>query len=331
MATARVLPSGQWRCLVFDGMENGKRKYKSFTAATKNDAELQAKQYLADPSRKNREQKLTVKDAIERYISSKEGVLSPSTIYGYRRMQRNRYESIGKLKIQELTSEDMQKFISDTAKEKSPKYTANVYGLLSSSVAMFRPEAVFRITLPKRAVRRSVAPSDSDVQNLFESADDWLKICIAGDAIHIHADIVTDNSNVYHYKDMPKTSESVRTVHAPEQVIELLGTGEPEDFVVKKMPYAITKAFIALRNDLGIDIRFHDLRHYYASIGAVLGIPDTYLSDFGGWRRGSPVLKSTYQNAITDASERYSEVMKNHFGSLIGSTNKDTEISNQKK
>ena len=111
MATARVLPSGQWRCLVFDGMENGKRKYKSFTAATKNDAELQAKQYLADPSRKNREQKLTVKDAIERYISSKEGVLSPSTIYGYRRMQRNRYESIGKLKIQELTSEDMQKFM----------------------------------------------------------------------------------------------------------------------------------------------------------------------------------------------------------------------------
>ena len=352
MATARVLPSGQWRCLVFDGVENGKRKYKSFTAATKNDAELQAKQYLADPSRKSRDRKLTVKDAIERYISSKEGVLSPSTIYGYRRMQRNRYESIGKLKIQELTSEDMQKFISDTAKEKSAKYTANVYGLLSSSVAMFRPEAVFRITLPKRAVRRSVAPSDSDVQNLFESADDWLKICIAlaafcsmrrgeicalkyaditGDAIHIHADIVTDNSNVYHYKDMPKTSESVRTVHAPEQVIELLGAGEPEDFVVKKMPYAITKAFIALRNDLGIDIRFHDLRHYYASIGAVLGIPDTYLSDFGGWRRGSPVLKSTYQNAITDASERYSEVMKNHFGSLIRNLNKDAEISSQEK
>ena len=74
MATARVLPSGQWRCLVFDGMENGKRKYKSFTAATKNDAELQAKQYLADPSRKSRDRKLTVKDAIERYISSKEGV-----------------------------------------------------------------------------------------------------------------------------------------------------------------------------------------------------------------------------------------------------------------
>ena len=54
------------------------------------------------------DRKLTVKDAIERYISSKEGVLSPSTIYGYRRMQRNRYESIEQLKVQELTSEDMQ-------------------------------------------------------------------------------------------------------------------------------------------------------------------------------------------------------------------------------
>ena len=339
MATAKKMPSGKWRVLVFDRIgDDGKRKYKSFTADTKNEAELQAKLYLNDPNRKTRKDSLTVKDAIDRYIASKEGVLSPSTIYGYRRMQRNRYGNIENKKVFALTSEDMQQFISETATEKSAKYTANVYGLLSSSVAMFRPDAVFRITLPKRTSKRQIAPSDDDVKTLFQSADSDMRICIAlaafcsmrrgevcalkygditGDAIYIHADMVTDNSNVYHYKDMPKTSESVRTVHAPQQVIDLIGEGDPNEFVINKPPYAVTKGFIKLRNDLGINIRFHDLRHYYASIGAVLGIPDIYVSDFGGWRRGSPVLKSTYQNALQDASEVYANTMKKHFNSII--------------
>ena len=253
-------------------------------------------------------------------------------------MQRNRYSSIDGLKVFSLTTEDMQRFISNTAKECSPKYTANVYGLLSSAVSMFRPDAVFHITLPKRAPRKQAAPSSDAVRTLFESADGDLKICIAlaafcsmrrgeicalkygdisGDAIYIHADMVTDEFNRYHYKDMPKTSESIRVAHAPDQVIELLGTGHQDEYVIKRPPYAITKAFIRLRNNLGLPIRFHDLRHYYASIGAALGIPDIYISDFGGWRRGSPVLKSTYQNVLEDAGREYSDLLKGHFSELI--------------
>ena len=45
MASARKLPSGSYRVNLFVGMENGKRKYKSFTAPTKKEAELLAAQY----------------------------------------------------------------------------------------------------------------------------------------------------------------------------------------------------------------------------------------------------------------------------------------------
>ena len=39
MATAKKLPSGRWRCLVYVGKsENGKRKYKSCTADSKKEA-----------------------------------------------------------------------------------------------------------------------------------------------------------------------------------------------------------------------------------------------------------------------------------------------------
>ena len=72
-----------------------------------------------------------------------------------------------------------------------------------------------------------------------------------------------------------------------------------------------------LRNKLGIRIRFHDLRGYFASIGAALGVPDVYMSDFGGWRRNSSVLKEVYQNVIETEEEKYSGRMTNHFDGLI--------------
>ena len=47
MATAKKLPSGSWRCLVYTGTDiNGRRKYKSFTAGTKREAEYLATQYM---------------------------------------------------------------------------------------------------------------------------------------------------------------------------------------------------------------------------------------------------------------------------------------------
>lgn len=349
MATARVLPSGRWRCLVFDGMENGKRKYKSFTAATKNDAELQAKQYLSDPTRKQSKDTITVKDAIERYITVKTGVLSPATIRGYRQMQRTRFSTIENEDIFTLNTEKMQKFVSSTTMNASAKTTANAYGLLTASVAMFRPDAIFRVTMPKKAAKRKSAPSDGDVQTLYKEADGELKLCIAlaafgsmrrgeicalkysdieGNAIYIHKDMVMDENNHFQIKNMPKTSDSVRIVQLPDSIIKMIGTGKPENFIVNLTPSAITIAFMRLRDRLGINIRFHDLRHYYASIGAVLNIPDNYVADFGGWRRGSSVMKEIYQGVIQDAKSQYAAMLNKHFECLLSDKKSENATQN---
>lgn len=58
MATAKKLPSGSWRCQVYDYTdENGKRHYKSFTstdqsAKGKREAERLAADYAADKEQK---------------------------------------------------------------------------------------------------------------------------------------------------------------------------------------------------------------------------------------------------------------------------------------
>lgn len=337
MATAKKLKSGTWRIRVYDGKVNGKDHYTSLTGATKKEVELKAAQYAVEQKERNFD-RITVKEAVGRYITAKTGVLSPSTIRGYRQIEKTYLDldSIGDKDIRKITSEDLQLFVSKLTMKVSAKTTANIYGLVVSSIALFCPNKPFKVTLPKRIHTKRKSPSDWQIKALFETAEDDLKIAIAlaafgslrrgeacalkyedisGDLIHVHADIVQDEHNHYLYKEIPKTSDSVRFVRVPRQVIDLIGHGE--GFIIKCSPGAITSSFIRHKKELGFDIRFHDLRHYYASVGAVLGVPDIYLSEFGGWKRGSGVLKEVYQNVIETAANQFSDTMICHFDSIL--------------
>lgn len=108
MATAKKLPSVAYRCLIFDRMEDGKRKYKSFTAPTKKEAEYLATQYIMSRNEeKTGSRNMTsFSDELERYIITKEAVLSPSTIRGYRNIQKMlnaNYPDFCSLKISDIS------------------------------------------------------------------------------------------------------------------------------------------------------------------------------------------------------------------------------------
>lgn len=333
---ATKLPSGSWRVRVYSHTENGKRIYESFTEATKAEAELRASEYKAKKHRLHRTD-LTVGDAIEGYITAKEGVLSPSTIRGYRCSQRNDFHMIENKKIKSLTSEDVQLFISDMAKTLSPKSVRNRYALLTACIGLYAPDMMFRVTLPTRQIKRSESPSDEAVRALYTEASDKLKPCIAlamcglrrgeiaglkyedikGDVAHIHADIVQDEKGKWIYKEMPKTDGSDRFVRLPKSVLDVIGSGK--GFIVKYAPSSISDSFHDLNKRLGLHVRLHDLRHYYASVGAILGIPDVYLADMGGWRHDSSVMKSVYQNKITNMADYYAEKMNEHLNGIMTS------------
>ena len=338
MATAKKQPSGQWKCRAYSHTdENGKKHYRAFTAPTKQEAEQLAAKFSGKVERSERCD-LTVAEAIDGYITSRDGVLSPSTIRGYRRMQRNNYASISHEKIRRLTSERVQLFVSDLAKTMSAKSVKNVYGLLTSSVGLYLPEMLFKVKLPAINKKRDSAPSDEVVAALYHAAPEWLRICIGlgafcgmrrgevsalkfgdidGRIIHIHADMVQDASGKYNYKEMPKTVDSVRDVYAPAELIDLIGDGDPDDFVIDRYTGSITAMFEDLCKSLKITgVRFHDLRAYYASVGAVT-IPDTYLARFGGWSKSSSVMKDIYQREIENKTEQYADMMTSHFSDLI--------------
>lgn len=343
MPTAKKTASGQWRVRAYSHTTpDGKQHYRSFTASTKQEAEQAAAKFSGTADRMERVN-LTVAEAVRGYIDAKENVLSPSTIYAYRVMERNAFGSIGHEKIRRLTSERVQRFISELSAEKSPKYVRNIYALLTSSVALYAPEINFRITLPRKQLKRRHAPSDDDIRILMDKAEPWLKLCIAlgafgslrrgeiaalqfrdleGDILHVHADVVRSIDGSWIRKEIPKTADSLRDVPLPAEVLDMIGDGDPDDPLVPGIstPNRITDQFMDLRHSLGLTIRFHDLRHYYASISAALGIPQSYTERTGGWHPGSPIMKEIYQNPIAQFEQKFAAQLMGHFDGVLTHT-----------
>ena len=144
MATAKKLPSGNWRVRAYAGTDRtGKKIMVSFTAPTKREAELKAAQYLAENKTGSGPSDITVSDAIDRYITAKTAVLSASTIHGYRGLQRRYYDGIADKKVRALTTEGMQLFKSRLVHLILPVF----YGLFSCPFLLFAFFTFFHILI----------------------------------------------------------------------------------------------------------------------------------------------------------------------------------------
>lgn len=153
MATAKKLPSGRWRCIIYIGKdENGKRKYKSVTGDTKKEAEYAALEYaqqahvLAD-----RANRITFEKAAEMYIAQKDAVLSPSTIKEYKRMVKRGFGDFGKLLCDDITQADIERSVNAWAAEgASPKTIRNRHGFITAVLRSQRPEFTVHTKLPQK-------------------------------------------------------------------------------------------------------------------------------------------------------------------------------------
>lgn len=336
MEKPRKLPSGNWRIKVYAYKDSkGKEHYESFTAPTKQQVQMMAAQYLNSPD-KNRIADITVSEAVDSYINSNGSTLSPSTVGGYI-SDAKRLEPLGNIKIRKLTSKIIQDFISElNDRGLSPKTVKNTYSLLRSSLTFSGMNVDFSIHLPKSKKERTRAPESEQIEALYNNASPKMKIAIAlaarhslrrgeisalkfgdikGNTIYVHADMVRDfKRKCWVYKEIPKTETSNRLVYLSDAELELIGTGNPNDYILDLVPGSIGTNFHNLKHKLGLgDIRFHDLRVYFASISAAMGIPEIYTSHHGGWKEGSKVLHAHYQKPIASFDERYANKLNDFF------------------
>lgn len=78
---------------------------------------------------------------------------------------------------------------------------------------------------------------------------------------HIEVTHVAKN-RMYNWKDVEIMTEH-RTEHISQEIIKLLGDGEPESYVTTLTPSQIVIKFRRLNESLNLPFRFNDLRHYH--------------------------------------------------------------------
>jgi len=339
LANAKKLPSGQWRTLVYDYTDtNGKRHYESFTAETKKESEYMAAEFAVN--KKNKKAKGTLlmfKDAAMNYCDERSNILSPSTIMGYKQLMRNAYGSINDIKIKDFDRQTLQSWVNEYSATHAPKTVRNAYGFLTSVIRFYDDSFSIRISLPEKLRKDVYVPNDSDIRTLMEyyketDHDMLIASCLSAfgtmrrseicglDAEHIDGCIIkvrqamVPNENYkFVLKKFAKNYSSARDIAMPQFVIDML---PKKGMIINFTPGVITHRHITALNNLDIPyFRFHDLRHYSASIMHALGIPDQYIMERGGWS-SDKVLKEIYRGTIDDYNKRFEEVMMQHYENI---------------
>ena len=285
MAKAKKLPSGSWRCQVYDYTDAaGKRHYRSFTADTRKGAEYQAAEYALNKKDKPKLPEYSLKTAIESYCSLKSNVLSPSTIREYRRMRDNYFCELADVQIKDICSENVQMWVNNFAANHSPKTVKNAYGLISAVLDAFAPDIRLRVTLPQKIQPDLYVPSDSDIKALlgyFSENDKDMEIAVylaafgtlrrsevcaltaddvKGNVISINKAMVDKGNSEWVIKTT-KTISSTRTIEMPEFVVRKFPRSGQ---IVGLNPDQVTRRFERAFKKLRISpFRFHDLRHPY--------------------------------------------------------------------
>lgn len=220
---------------------DGRRKGRTF------DTEKEAVYWAAGIKARAKEAEksplsLTVTAAVDRYIESKDAVLSPSTIKGYRQVKGNLMGGIALVKIEDLTQENVQQWVNGLAREKSPKTVSNAHGLLSAVLKEYRPSMALRTTLPQKVKTNIQIPSEAELRAILAAARGtkyeipivlavWMGLrqseilgltwdCVDGDTLHIRRAIVMGENGPV--EKGTKTYSGTRALHLPEYLRRLL-------------------------------------------------------------------------------------------------------------
>ena len=331
MASAKKLPSGSWRVNLYIGKSaDGKRQYKSFTAATKKEAEFLAAQYNQLHIDVNRSEQ-TLGEAVEHYIKSKENVLSPSTVRGYYVVLENYLPELMAVRIRDITPEKVQEEFNEFAKDYSAKTCRNAHGLVSATLKNVRPEMILNTTLPQKSKRDIYVPDETEVQKIYPLA--------AGSPIEIPfllatqcglraseisalelSDIRPDSIKVKQARvdgrngavlKAPKSYSGYRTVPISEELYNVLVGHAEGQRICEMNSNDISSRWGKFRKNHGIDshCNFHALRHHFASKCLLMGMPQKYTAELMG--HGSlDMIERVYQHIFPSAMEEYAAKLR---------------------
>ena len=327
------LPSGSWRCQV---MVKGQR-----ISVVDEDPEAAHAKALALKAgiieAEQRQKKITLSEAIERYTEAGAGALSPATIRGYECIRKHRFQGLMQRDVHTITRLDAQRAVSEEAKSKSPKTVVNAWGLVATVLKDYGVE-ITGVKLPQKIRKKKEYLSAEEIAKLIDAAVGdscelpivmavWLGLRrseIAGlcwDCVDLKAGTVTvrrtmvpDKDNKWVLKEGAKNEGSQRTVKCPEYIMGKLRAiyDGQEGRVFKTSPETIRKHVHAICRKAGIkDTTVHGLRHANAAVMIALGVVDKYAMARNGWT-SDYTFKQIYGYVFPEGADQ-ADILINSF------------------
>lgn len=334
LPTPQKLPSGVYRCQVMVG---GKR----ISVVDENPAVAQAKAVALKNGlieEKKAGPTMTVGEAIDRYVESKDTVLSPTTIRSYKSIRNNSLGNLEPMQLSDITKEAIQRHINALSRSKSPKYVRNVHGLLSTVLKAYRPDFVLHTTLPKKQKKEIKIPTMEEIQFIAEKSKGtpfelpfllatWMGLrtseirgltwdCIEGDMLHVKQALVEgENGQVL---KITKSYSGDRKIRIPEYIQDLINQQPRTDkYIIHYSRNSLYNRLKRMCARYGIPhCRFHDLRHVQASVMLALGVPDKYAMERMG-HASTNMLKTVYQHTMKSKSEEVADTVDKFFSEKL--------------
>ena len=345
MATAKKLPSGNYRVRVYDKSTG---KYKSFTAETKREAERAAAEWLSGVRSVTSAGRLTVGEAVFQYIQSKEGVLSPSSIRGYNIILNNSIDEIRDFEIRKIDEKTLQRWVSNNAKHYSPKSVKSQFGLVTAALRQNKIALDYSsILLPRLKKYTPEIPTEEQIAkilHLVEGTSIELAVTMAitlgmrqseiagikwsdydGQFLYIHSAKVPNKDNRYEYKESTKSEASTRILQVDSLLKERLDRApHKSEFISPMLPSSVLRKFQQICEKNGLPkFTMHAQRHGNASLMLAQNIPDKYAMQRLG-QSSNNMIKNIYQHLYSDKQKDVSDKVSDQFQKIYD-TKYDTD------
>ena len=133
-----------------------------------------------------------------------------------------------------------------------------------------------------------------------------------GDTLHIKQAIVEgENGPVV---KTTKTYSGNRKIPIPEYIKSLIEQQpHTDEYIIHATRSSLYNRFLRICEKYGLPhYRFHDLRHYQASVMLALGVPDKYAMERMG-HASTNMLKTVYQHTMRSKSEEVADMVDKYF------------------
>ena len=330
---ARKLSSGMWFIqLRLDG------ESVPITASKESECEKQARYIKASHEIGKREKKasganMTLLQAINAYIDSRDNALSPSTVRGYDAIRDNRFQGVIDKKLDEI--KDWQSVCNIEAKICSAKTLKNAWGLIGS-VLRYAGYVVPTVTLPQvvdfdgpwlepnqiQIFIDAIKGDSCEIEMLLAlhglrrsevKAVDKDKIDLSKDLITVRGAVVQNRKHKFVKKDTNKNRKSRRVIPImiPRFAVLLANAEKDDKKIFRYRPQTVCNHVNRICKKIGLpEVGLQGLRRSFASLCYHLGLSERETMDLGGWADANTMRKIYIKLAQEDKAKACNKLIE---------------------